>query len=69
MEKNVIRCINDYFRNFSSSDGSGESDEEQIKAVQLMLFEYLSFEGAISKMSFFFNTRFITFQAFTVKDF
>ena len=28
IEKNVIRCINDYFRNFSSSDGSGESDEE-----------------------------------------
>ena len=31
------------------------------KSICLMFFEYVSFEGAISKMPVFFDTRFITF--------
>ena len=57
-EKKEIRHINDNLSDFSSSDESDESDEEQIKAIWLMFFENVFFEGVISKMTFF-NRRFI----------
>ena len=36
IEKNVVRYINDNLSDFSYS---GESDEEQIRAIRLMIFE------------------------------
>ena len=44
IEKKVVRQINENLSDFSSSD---ESDEEQIKAIRLMIFENVFFEGAI----------------------
>ena len=61
-----MRHINDNLSDFSSS---GDSDEEQIEAIWLVFFGNIFFEGAISKMPFFFNTWFITFEAFSIKDF
>ena len=55
-EEKVIRHINDNLNDFSSSD---ESDEEQIKAITLMIFENLFFKS-LMKNNFLFNTRFIT---------
>ena len=69
IEKYVVSQINDNLSDFSSSDNSDKSDEQKIKAVWLMLFENVVFEGAISKMLFSFNTQFITFSAFSIKDF
>ena len=36
IEKNVVRYINDNLSDFSYS---GESDEEQIRAIRFMIFE------------------------------
>ena len=44
IERKVVRHIHDNLSYFSSSD---ESDEEYIKAVRLMIFENIFFEGAI----------------------
>ena len=46
-EKKVIRHINDNLSDFSSSDQSDELNEEEIKAIWLMLFEYVFFERAL----------------------
>ena len=69
IEKYVVSQINDNLSDFSSSDNSDKSDEQKIKAIWLMLFENVVFEGAIPKMLFFFNTQFITFSVFSIKDF
>ena len=53
--------MNDNLSDFSFFDESDESDEEQIESVWTMLFENVFFEGAISKMPFFFNTHFMAF--------
>ena len=56
MEKKVVQHIHDNLSDFSSfsssssSDDDDESDEKYIKAIQLMFFENVLFEGAISKM-------------------
>ena len=45
IEKKVVRYIHDNLSNFSYS--SDDSDEEQIKAIRLMIFENIFFDGAI----------------------
>ena len=69
--KKRVRHIHHNLSDFPYS--SDESYEEWIKAISLIIFENLFFEGAILKglieNVFFFNTRFITFQAFSIKAF
>ena len=48
IEKGVVRQIHDSLSDFSSDD---ESDKEQIKAIRLIIFENIFFEGAILKES------------------
>ena len=38
IEKKVIRHINDSLSDFTSSDESGDSDEEKIKDIRLIFF-------------------------------
>ena len=45
IEKNVVRHIHDNLSDFSSS--SDEPDKEQIKAIRLMIFKNIFFQGAI----------------------
>ena len=48
IEKKVVRHIPDNLSDFFFSD---ESDEELVKAIRLMIFENVFFEGAILKES------------------
>ena len=49
IEKKVVTHIHDSLSDFSSDDE--KSDKEQIKAIWLIIFENIFFEGAILKES------------------